>query len=111
MLDLQGLPSHVEGWRISVDVSTRRRLLDATEKAAQLGLHPDTVVKMARDGRIWAGEPTPLACVPRTPATALNAPERWRGLSLTVGCREWTGCRRPRDPQLSRRERRSRATT
>jgi excisionase family DNA binding protein len=30
------------------------RLLDATEKAAQLRLHPDTLVKMARDHRIWA---------------------------------------------------------
>ena len=30
------------------------RLLDADEKAQQLGLHPDTVVRMARAGRIWA---------------------------------------------------------
>lgn len=28
------------------------RLLDAEEKAAHLGLHPDTLARMARDGRI-----------------------------------------------------------
>jgi excisionase family DNA binding protein len=30
------------------------RLLDAREAAALLGLHPDTLVKMARTGRVWA---------------------------------------------------------
>jgi excisionase family DNA binding protein len=30
------------------------RLLDAREAAAVLGLHPDTLLRMARDGRIWA---------------------------------------------------------
>lgn len=30
------------------------RLLDAREAAALLGLHPDTLVRMARTGRIWA---------------------------------------------------------
>jgi excisionase family DNA binding protein len=30
------------------------RLLDRAEKAAQLRLHPDTLGRMARDGRIWA---------------------------------------------------------
>jgi excisionase family DNA binding protein len=30
------------------------RLVDASEKAEQLGLHPDTLVRMAREGRIWA---------------------------------------------------------
>ena len=30
------------------------RLLSASEKAEQLGVHPDTIAKWARDGRIWA---------------------------------------------------------
>lgn len=30
----------------------RERLLDAGEKAAQLGLHPDTLARMARAGRV-----------------------------------------------------------
>jgi excisionase family DNA binding protein len=30
------------------------RLLDAREAAGLLGLHPDTLVRMARTGRIWA---------------------------------------------------------
>jgi excisionase family DNA binding protein len=30
------------------------RLLDRVEKAELLGLHPDTLGRMAREGRIWA---------------------------------------------------------
>jgi len=30
------------------------RLLNARRAAARLGLHPETLVRMARDGRIWA---------------------------------------------------------
>src|SRR5437016_2308769 len=30
------------------------RLLDAREAAALVGLHPDTLVRMARSGRVWA---------------------------------------------------------
>jgi excisionase family DNA binding protein len=30
------------------------RLLDARKAAARLGLHPETLVRMARDGRVWA---------------------------------------------------------
>ena len=30
------------------------RFLDAREAASMLGLHPDTLVRMARTGRIWA---------------------------------------------------------
>jgi excisionase family DNA binding protein len=32
------------------------RLLNVTEKAAQLGLHPDTLVRMARENRIRAAK-------------------------------------------------------
>jgi excisionase family DNA binding protein len=35
------------------DDGTPDRLLSVTDKAAQLGLHQDTLMRMAREGRIW----------------------------------------------------------
>jgi excisionase family DNA binding protein len=39
---------------LGVDVVREGRLLDAPEKARQLGIHPNTLVRMAREGRIPA---------------------------------------------------------
>lgn len=37
-----------------LDDERLERLLNATDKAAQLGVHPDTLARMAREERIWA---------------------------------------------------------
>lgn len=39
---------------LGVDRVRDGRLLDAAEKARQLGIHPNTLVRMAREGRIAA---------------------------------------------------------
>ncbi len=81
------------------------RLLDVSEKAEQLGLHPDTLGRMARDERIWArkagrewrfradrSDIAPPAGAAVTPAVPM-APRRSRAVRASVAAIRGPGLR------------------
>jgi excisionase family DNA binding protein len=84
--------------RVRAHLSTDHRLLTATEAAQRLGLHPKTVVRMAREGRLPAARigngwrfhadqlhpsPPPPATTPK-PQPALRAVTRRRDEPASV---------------------------
>lgn len=70
-LDEQAVAQFAE--RLRPHLNTEHRLLTATEAADRLGLHPKTVVRMAREGRLpaikigtgWRFRPDQLHITPR----------------------------------------------
>lgn len=74
--------------RVHVGNDDPERLLDGSEKAAQLGLHPDTLARMARAGRVpgarkigreWRFPASRCEILPVRPNASLSMVEPRRG--------------------------------
>ncbi len=95
-LDEPALVLLAERLRPHLDLHMGRQLLTAAQAAERLGLHPKTVVRMAREGRLsaikigngWRFHPDQLHPTPRPPRAPAKSRPALRAVARRDGERE-----------------------